>query len=118
MPHGLDLARTKVTKCLLWGSVAKVASTTTQGQGIEEKLVICLLVTWCTSAMVETRPNVRRRTTNLGDPPSAPVEWGINALALVEEPASQRGGERDEHDASDLNVCMQGAATAPTRWSG
>ena len=43
---------------------------------------------------------------------------GINTLALVEELASQRGGKREEHDASNLNVCMKGAATAPVRLSG
>jgi hypothetical protein len=68
--------------------------------------------------MVETRPNVRGRTTQLGDPPGAPIKRGINALALVEEPASQRCGEGKEQNARDLNMDMKGTAFAPARVSG
>jgi hypothetical protein len=82
-------------------------------QGVKEEFVKRLLVPRRTRAVVETRPNVRRRATNLFcDASVPPVVRAKKTLALVDIPTSQSSSKGEEHDARHLDVCVESGTRA------
>ena len=112
--HSLNLTGTVVTEGLFRNEMTNPIA---KRQGVEEKFVKRLLVPWRTRTVVKTRPNVRRRATNLFcDASVPPVVRAEKTLALVEIPTSQSSSKGEEHDARHLDVCVESGPSAPGWW--
>lgn len=110
MAHSLNLAGTVMTKRLLRNEMTNPIA---KRQGVKEEFVKRLLVPRRTRAVVETRPNVRRRATNLFcDASVPPVVRAKKTLALVDIPTSQSSSKGEEHDARHLDVCVESGTRA------
>jgi len=113
--HILKLAGAEVAPRSLRRSIAKVAYSSPQWQGVEQEFVEGLLLPWRVRAVMETLPNVLGRATKFRDTPRAPVQRAKNTLFAVKKPASQGGGKGKEQHAGHLNVGMQVPARAASR---
>lgn len=112
--HSLNLTGTVVTERLLRNEMTNPIA---KRQGVEEEFVKRLLVPWRTRTVMKTRPNVRRRATNLFcDASVPPVVRAKETLALVEVPTSQSSSKGEEHDARHLDMCVESGARAPGWW--
>ena len=104
-----------MTKRMLRGEVANPIA---KGHSVQNEFVKSLLVSRGTGTVVETRPQIPRRPTQMGGTPGSPRKGSKNALALVKKPTGQRSGKGKEHNASNLEVSVQSAAFAPARKGG